>query len=42
MAPGQTIFRPGMSGVPDERAIAARSGVWAEAGGANAKENVMA
>src|SRR6478752_3267455 len=28
----QTIFRPGISGVPDARAIAARSGVWADAG----------
>src|ERR1700736_6577721 len=28
----QTIFNPGISGVPEPRAIAARSGVWADAG----------
>src|ERR1700760_481255 len=28
----QTIFSPGISGVPDARASAARSGVWARAG----------
>src|SRR5437763_17079698 len=28
----QTIFRPGISGVPEERAIAARSGAPADAG----------
>jgi hypothetical protein len=33
----QTIFRPGMSGVPDERAITARSGVCAAADTENAK-----
>src|ERR1700681_2388012 len=27
----QTIFRPGISGVPDKRAIVVGSGVWAEA-----------
>src|SRR5689334_9059848 len=32
----QTIFRPGISGVPDERAIVARSGVCAEAETENA------
>src|SRR5882757_9141092 len=34
----QTIFRPGMSGVPDARAMVARSGVWAEAGMEQASE----
>src|SRR6476659_7306236 len=28
----QTIFRPGISGVPDARAVVARSGVCADAG----------
>src|SRR5207248_10974206 len=32
-----TIFRPGISGVPDERAVAARSGVCAEADTENAR-----
>src|SRR5579872_444662 len=31
----QTIFSPGISGVPDERAIAARSGPSADAGDDN-------
>src|SRR5438045_9035498 len=33
----QTIFNPGMSGVPNARAIAARSGVCAEADTENAR-----
>src|SRR6266849_6784797 len=32
----QTIFRPGISGVPDDRAMVAKSGVWADAGRENA------
>src|SRR5689334_11207108 len=32
----QTIFKPGMSGVPDDRAIVARSGVSADVGDENA------
>src|SRR5882757_2299970 len=32
----QTIFRPGISGVPEDRAMVARSGVWADAGSADA------
>src|SRR6476619_2138366 len=33
----QTIFKPGISGVPDDRASVARSGVWAYAGNENAR-----
>src|SRR5436853_6062546 len=33
----QTILRPGISGVPDDRARVARSGVWDDAGAANAR-----
>src|SRR6478736_4644271 len=33
----QTIFKPGISGVPDDRASMARSGVWADAGNGNAR-----
>src|SRR3981081_2770392 len=32
----QTIFSPGISGVPEARATPARSGVWADAGTRNA------
>src|ERR1700712_1988780 len=38
----QTIFRPGISGVPDDREMVARSGVWAETEKENARENVKA
>src|SRR6185369_146773 len=38
----QTIFRPGISGVPDERAIAARSGACAEAQAGNRRVNSVA
>src|SRR6478735_12600588 len=33
----QTIFSPGIAGVPDDRASVARSGVWADAGSENAR-----
>jgi hypothetical protein len=38
----QTIFNPGISGVPDARAIVARSGVCATAYGGNSRTNSAA